>query len=100
MMTLTTLIASSSPLAAVRRNLLEECHAHAEFRSLSVDGAYNICFTLVGQAKFKVPLRVREQKAVPGMGARLITGWWLCETSPKRFLPVRLVSSHSTTAQP
>ena len=50
--------------------LLDECFDHGEFRSLSVDATFKVCFSILGQAKFNRHRRIRQKQAIPDEAAK------------------------------
>lgn len=56
---------SSEKCVALRNNLLTACAHHNEFRSLSIDGTFRVCLSILGQRPFNLSLDKRNDAAVP-----------------------------------
>ena len=63
-------IFASTACKTMHANLLDECYNHGEFRSLSVDATFKVCFSILGQAKFNRHRRLREKQAIPDEAAK------------------------------
>ncbi len=70
------------------RQLLDRCHHHSEFRSLSTDCTFRMMFSLFGQASYRAPKVVRADQALDEQEARhalftvrLFSGPVVCATA-------------------
>ena len=57
-------IFASTACKHMHAKLLDECYEHGEFRSLSVDATFKVCFSILGQAKFNRHRRIRQKQAI------------------------------------
>ena len=56
---------SSEKCTALRSALLAACQCQGEFRSISIDGTFRICLSILGQKSFNLARSERNDAAVP-----------------------------------
>ena len=54
----------------LKNSLKQECYEHGEFKSVSIDATFKICFAILGQAKFNRHKRIRKKMAIKDEDAK------------------------------
>ena len=87
-----------SPAASAELSrLLRECEDRGEFRSISVDGTFKPCLSLLGQSKHTAPKRIRNDQALSAEEALHVV--YTFRGSTGAVIAVSPHSSESTESQ-